>query len=453
MEKRLVTDYNLNTAYTSRRILGLPSKTEVYGLNQETNLTELVSKTTYGYDDENSFAGTEQNISSVIQHDNTSYSASLTIGRGNLTSTTRCDAALSSGTTCGGGVSSTTLHNTAGAVVKQIATGSAAGSTREVKISYADSFNDGTNNRNTFAYPTTLTTAGITSGSEVSSFVKYRYDTGANVWAKSPAPAGNTSGKETERLFDSIGRLNRETLVNNGAYTRYQYFSSQVQSKVFTTVKSGAGEVEFEAWMDGAGRVLRSRTELPNSTGGWSGSFAEYDILGRVNRSTAPTEINASWQAAGDSVDTQGNAIWLWTSAEYDWKGRIKREINTDGTDKTIDYDGCGCTGIQTTTMKGEEIIETDWQGQNPVNLGRRTQKIYTDIQGRNYKTEIYNWNGSGTPYATTVSLFNGRDQAVSVKRYAGAAGVGTPQVTSITYDGHGRLRTQHRPENQTSAL
>lgn len=55
-------------------------------------------------------------------------------------------------------------------------------------------------------------------------------------------------------------------------------------------------------------------------------------------------------------------------------------------------------------------------------------------------------WDGA-TPYTTTVTQFNGRDQAVNVKQYAGAEGSGTYQETTLTYDGHGRLKTQHRPE------
>ena len=123
-----------------------------------------------------------------------------------------------------------------------------------MKISYADSFNDNVNNRNTFAYPTKLTDPANNF-----SEVKYRFDIGANVQAKSPAPAGNTSGKETVRLYDSLGRLQKETLVNSGAYTRYEYPSNQIQSKIYATIvdlnNNGADtvdEVLSESWADGA---------------------------------------------------------------------------------------------------------------------------------------------------------------------------------------------------------
>jgi hypothetical protein len=146
-------------------------------------------------------------------------------------------------------------------------------------------------NRNTFAYPTKLTDPNGNF-----SQVRYRYDIGANVWAKSPSPVANTDGKTTTREFDNIGRPTKETLVNTGAYSRYEYPTNGVQSKVYSTITDvnnngadSADEVLSESWADGAGRVRRSRSELPNSYGGYSGSLVEYNILGQVRRSSVPT--------------------------------------------------------------------------------------------------------------------------------------------------------------------
>jgi hypothetical protein len=251
---------------------------------------------------------------SPVRHDSANYSSSFVIGRGNLTSTTRWDAVDEPNPNKTVTVSA--KYNTAGAVVEQTDAGN-----RKVEISYKDSFNDNNNSRNTFAFPTKLTEVANTDTTNNFSSVKYRYDIGANVWAKSPKPANNSSGKETTREYDSIGRLQKETLVNTGAYTRYEYPSNGIQSKVYSTVIDALGdgadtsdEVYAESWTDGAGRVRRARTEHPNSTGGWTGTLTEYDILGRVTRSTVPTEINSSYEPAGDDL-TRG---WLWTQAEYD---------------------------------------------------------------------------------------------------------------------------------------
>ncbi|MBA2749347.1 MAG: hypothetical protein H0U45_11555, partial [Tatlockia sp.] len=447
--KRATTDYNWDNAYLARRIIGLPLEQKLY---DETDL--LMSKVTYAYDaDPDGFTGTEQNISSVIQHDNTNYGASFMTGRGNLTSTTRHD--VNNGST----VSSSIKYNTAGGVVSQITPGTAAGTTRAVKISYLDSFNDTTTSRNTYAYPTK-----ITDPANNFSQVKYRYDIGANVWAKSPAPAGNTIGKETIRDYDSIGRLLKETLVNNGTYTRYDYSQSdrEVHSKVYSTIvdtnnngADAADEVLSEAFTDGAGRVRQSRTPMSFDTSGntttWSGSLIEYDILGQVKRQSVPTEIDSNWNPAGDD-QARG---WLWTYQKYDWKGRVVRKINTDGADTTalnasdilISYEGCGCAGGQVTTVQGELVPRDD----QPTVNARRTQKIYADILGRTYKTEVMGWDGI-TPYTTTVQVFNGRDQVTQTKQYAGAENPNnTYQQMSVTYDGHGRIKTEQRPEQNAN--
>lgn len=435
LKKKSVINYNDDTAYLSRRIIGLPSQSELYDGNNA-----LMSKVTYGYDGGDfTDSSLQQNISPV-QHDNTNYGASFITGRGNLTSTSRHDVLGQSSA-----VTSSVKYNTAGAVVAQI---DPLG--RTAKIGYADKFNDGGNSRNTYAYPTKITDpAGNHSEAE------YRFDAGANVWAKSPTPQGtnNSKGKETTRIYDSFGRLERETLVNHGgAYTRYEYPSNGIQAKIFATLTTGAGEIMSERWTDGAGRIRYSRVEHPGSTGGWSGSKVEYDILGRVSRSTVPTEINpvtptnpSTWIPTGDDdrgLDTYNNPVWLWNSQEYDWQGRVTRKINTDGTDKLISYNGCGCSGGLETTIQSELVPRDD----QPTVNARRKQKVYSDILGREYKSENFNWDGTSV-YSTIVQNFNGRDQVTQITQYAGTENPNnTHQDTTLTYDGHGRLKTRHNP-------
>ena len=420
--KRTHTEYNLDpNTYLYRRIIGLPAEMTLYDENNS-----LLAKVTNRYDEGN-FSGANQSIAPV-QHDNTNYGAGFIIGRGNLTSTTRWD--VTAPTNASLAVTSQIRYDTAGSPVAQIDP-----LNRTVSINYADSFDDNVN-RNAYAFPTVLTDPAGNS-----STVKYRYDIGANVYAASPAPAGNAAGKTTSRIYDALGRLERETIVNTGAYTRYEYPASGIQSKVFSTITDvngngadAADEVLSESFVDGAGRIRFSRTELPNSAGGWSASLTEYDVMGRVKRASVPTEVNASWQPAGDDA-ARG---FLWTQNEYDWKGRTTRIINTDGTDKLISYEGCGCAGGQVSTVSSEQLAE-----------GRRRQKVYDDILGRSYKSETLNWDGS--VYSTTRTTFNGRDQATLVRQYAGAETSGTFQDTLMTYDGHGRLKTQHRPEQNAN--
>lgn len=438
--KQMTTEYNLSSVYTSRRIIGLPSLSEIRGLNQTNGQFGLVSKVTYSYDEGNfNDSSLEQNIS-PIQHDNTKYSASLIAGRGNLTTTTRWSVDTSEPVQS---VNLSIRYNTAGTAVAQTDP-----MNRTVKIGYGDSFNDSTTSRNTFAYPTSLTDPANNV-----SIYKYRFDIGASIRGEMPAPAGNTAGKISTRTFDSIGRLEKEAVIKNNqeySYTRYEYSNPDngIQIKTYTTavdtnnngIGDAADEVQSEFWMDGAGRTRQSRTENPNSTGGWSGTVVEYDILGRVKRTTVPTEIsvaNNAWTPSGD--DTSRG--WLWQEKEYDWKGRITREINTDGTDRLYNFQGCGCAGGQITTVQSELVPRDDQPGIN----ARRTQKIYEDILGRAYKTEILDWVGN--VYTSTVQKFNGRDQITETSQYTGTDNVNnTHQTVTMSYDGYGRMKTRHYP-------
>jgi hypothetical protein len=248
---------------------------------------------------------------------------------------------------------------------------------------------------------------------------------------------------------------------------RYEYPTNGIQSKVFSTVTdtndNGVGdssdEVLTESWTDGAGRVRQSRVPHTFNTNGttatWAATIVEYDILGRVKRQSVPTEVDSSWAAAGDDA-SRG---FLWTYQKFDWKGRVVRRINTDGVDQTtlndsdviISYDGCGCAGGQVTTIQGENIVETDWNGNNANTLGRRKQKIYEDILGRTVKTEVFEWDGS-TVYSTTVNTFNGRDQITNTRQYAGSTSSSTYRDLVMTYDGHGRMKMRHYPIEDANA-
>lgn len=76
----------------------------------------------------------------------------------------------------------------------------------------------------------------------------------------------------------------------------------------------------------------------------------------------------------------------------------------------------------------------------------RRQRKIYSDVLGRTVKTEILNWAG-GSVYSATVNTYNLRDEITEVKQYAGPEASSTFQVTTMAYDGYGRLTSRHVPE------
>jgi hypothetical protein len=193
--KQSYTTYNLDSAYTSRRIIGLPSVTELYG--RETSGLNLMSKVSYDYDFDDDFnvSGLNQNVSPT-NHDTTNYGATFSAGRGNLTSTTRWNVEYETNSSYA--VTSSVRYNTAGAVVSQTDPRG-----RVSKISYTDVWNDGAT-RTTYAYPTKVTDPG-----GYFSEIKYRFDIGANVWAQSPEPSGprTTRARQLRELTTTLSAV------------------------------------------------------------------------------------------------------------------------------------------------------------------------------------------------------------------------------------------------------
>ncbi|HEU4835592.1 MAG TPA: discoidin domain-containing protein, partial [Pyrinomonadaceae bacterium] len=417
------TNYNTSTTYTDRRILVLPSEELLY---DGTVSGTLMSKTEFSYDESGSIPTND----APSQHDANYHWTFL--ARGNLTRVRRYDVSNLSQST-----STTMKYNTAGAVVS-----SKDASDHQVLISYADSYSDGNNSRGTLAYPTTFTDAD-----GYSSTTKYSFDFGGVTYKRTPQPnSTSNAGPEQSFAFDSIGRLQQVTNLVNNAYTRFVYVASQLKVERYTTIESGLGESLSFQVVDGVGRTIASASDHPGSTGGYSGQKFVYDVMGRVIKTSNPTETSASgtpfqWNTVGDDA----SAGWIYTQQTYDWKNRPRVTTNQDGTTKTILYAGCGCAGGQVTTLSDEGTIDGGI-------AKRRQKKIYSDVLGRTVKTEYLNWEG-GSVYSATVQTYNARDQVTLIRQYAGPEGSGTYQDTTMDYDGYGRLKQRHVPEQDENLV
>src|SRR6185369_9034172 len=211
----------------------------------------------------------------------------------------------------------------------------------------------------------------------------------------------------------------------------------------YATVNTAADELYAVQAVDGMGRMMGNVTNHPGSSGGYSLVSIIYDQMGRVWHQSNPTEINSAWLVTGDDA-----AGIYYTQQTYDWKGRPLVTTNTDATTKTASYSGCGCAGGEVVTLTDEGTVAGGV-------AKRRQQKIYSDVLGRTWKTEILNWDGTGpagtgpnnTVYSTTVNTYNARDQVTQIRKYAGSEASATYQDTTMSYDGYGRLQARHLPE------
>jgi YD repeat-containing protein len=424
------TDYNTSTSYTDRRILGLVSERRLYA-GDVNNGGALKVKVGFNYDESGSIQGND----APVQHD-TNYNSNFVIGRANLSSMKRYDVTnISQFTT------TSTKYNTAGSVVSSK---DASAVNHEVTVSYADSFSDGITTHNTLAYPTKLT-----DPDGYYSISTYNFDFGSLTYQQTPPPnftgappTAQPAGPEQTFEYYDDGRLKKQKSLVNNAYTRFEYPTSSNRVDTYTTIQDGLGEAHSFKITDGAGRIITTATDNPGSVGLFSGQRIVYDVMGRVIKTSNPTETSASgaplqWTATGDDAA----AGWVYTQQTYDWKGRPLVTTNQDGTTKTASYAGCGCAGGEVVTLTDEGTIDAGV-------AKRRQQRIYSDVLGRKIKTEILNWEG-GSVYSAVVNTYNERDQITNIRQFDGPEGSSTYQDTSMTYDGYGRLSTKHLPQQQ----
>ena len=411
--RQTYTDYNLNQAYLDRRIIGLVAEVHL------TNVSQYQGKISYSYDDPTRLQSVP---SAATQHDS-AYSTSFT-ARGNLTAVSRWD--FTDITNASKKLTTYTNYYTTG-----LPSSTTDPLGHQSIIAYGDSFSDNIN-RNTFAYPTT-----VTDGGGFSSNIQYNFDFAATTRTQTPAPAGQSQGAIQELTYNNLGQLERIKTTNSSAYTRFWYGADFTAS--YATVNNAADESYSMRTFDGLGRPLGAASNHPGSTGGYRAKINIYDFMGRVKKSSNPAETTSNWVPFGDD-----SAGWLYTEQTYDWKGRPLITTNPNTTTREASYSGCGCAGGQVVTLIDEGTID----GGTPK---RRKQKIYSDVFGRTSKTEVFVWQ-TDTVYSTVVNTYNVRDQLEQVREYAGSESSGTYQTTTMTYDGYGRLKTKHVPEQDTGA-
>ena len=392
-------DYVTSSTYINNRIIGLPAKIEI-----KDGSNNVKAKTEFTYDSSGEYF---TNVTGKDNHDDTNYGSSLVTGRGNLCIIKRYEIGGS------GYIETDTGYNSLGQVVF-----TRDASDHQTNITYADSFSDGVNTRNTHAYPTALEDPGSNDY-----LTQYNYDFGSVTRRENPL------GAVVTQTYDSVGRLDATTSLASStdttkqARTRYEYGPNY--RLTYNRGFDGTNEAFTNTQFDGAGRVRGIASDFPGSTGGYKAVYTYYDIMGQVIEQTNITEINSSWVPAGDD-----SAGFLSTTQTYDWKGRPLVTTNQDDTTKTVSYSGCGCAGGEVVTMLDEVS---------------RKQKSYSDVFGRTVKTEVY--SDTSTVNSTVVTTYDLLDHPTQLRHYSGTTASSTYQDSTYQYDGYGRLWKIHKPE------
>ena len=320
------TDYEEGTNYLSRQLLGLPKLSRLYDGDQGTVPPPNVappSKVEFFYDETGEYL--QALATAATQHD-AAFGGSY---RGNPTRVRRYDVSNTNY------VENKSAYNTAGSVIF-----TRDGLNNQTNLSYSDAFSDSVN-RNTFAYPTTVTDPGSNA-----STVTYNFDFSAITRTQDPKGAAFT------KEYDWAGRLTRQTNLTNQAYTRYYYAPSHYYVQSWSTVNdlSAANEFYSITLFDGMNRTRATVEDHPGSAGGQRSVYNVYDTMGRLSMQSNPTEINASWTPVGDDQALG----YVWKQIAYDWNSRPISTTNTDGTQQLMEYSSCGCAGGTEVTVKDE---------------------------------------------------------------------------------------------------
>ena len=170
-------------------------------------------------------------------------------------------------------VENKSAYNTAGSVIF-----TQDGVNNQTNISYTDAFSDDVN-RNTFAYPTTVTDPG-----DNASTIKYNYDFSAVTRTQDP------KGAAFIKEYDWAGRLTKQTNLTNQAYTRYSYAPSHFYVQSWSTVNDTTAANEFYSitLFDGMNRTRATVEDHPGSVGGQKSVYNVYDTSGRLIMQSEP---------------------------------------------------------------------------------------------------------------------------------------------------------------------
>jgi YD repeat-containing protein len=260
-------EYDLDTQYTKRHILGLVRERTVYGVGGV-----LLSKTSYDYDLIENLV--DQGL--AIQHDNVAYGSRLITGRGLLTAIKAWNAdkpAKSIAIYLG--------YNTNGSLAfRRDASG------QQINFSYTDDFAD-RKNRGAMAF----VTASTGSGGKRSS-TQFDYETGAPVRTQSWQGVVHTFS------YDGARRLVAMADENTGASMRRIYDEGGTLIATFRKSSANFKELGSYTVLDGLGRVRAKAMDPLTKTGGYRGVLINRDMRGRVINQTKPTKMSSSWVVA-----------------------------------------------------------------------------------------------------------------------------------------------------------
>jgi RHS repeat-associated protein len=287
------------------------------------------------------------------------------------------------------------------------------------QIIYADSFSDGVNTRNTYAFPSATTSAipdpTGARGTNTALITSTVYD----YWTGRGTSSTDANGKVTRAEYNDA--LNRLTMVTNpkGGRTLYSYSDTVGDLYLKTLIDQDATmtrQVEVRQYFDGLGRKTRGFLYDGTSSTPWAVTDTYYDTLGRV------VKVSNPYRVATPSA-TVPTTCSMCTTTGYDALGRVLTVTTPDGAQVVTSY-------------SGNTVTVTDQMG--------RKRRSRTDASGQLVEVD--------EPHATTGALDSGSAPAQPTYYDYDTLGnlrhvVQGTQQRYFLYDSLGRLIRAKNPE------
>jgi YD repeat-containing protein len=337
------TDYlataNYTDAVTGAHLRSLPTASRVYAVNPANNVETLAAQSTMAYDE----------LSILPYGSVTGWTDPGTPARGNVTSAGKWLD------TTGAYIQTRVQYDQCGNVRKTWDARD-TGLTNPTQISYSDAFSDGVP-RNTYAFPTNVTTAvsdpGGIYGSNVALTTTSVYDlnTGKVV-------SGIDSNAKTTSYdySDPLDRLKQVTLPDGGRtiYTYVDAHQCGPYAESRTLLDSTGREAVSYQFFDGLGRPKRAFTHENQDTNNPSLTIdTQYDSMGRVWRVSSP------YRSSGCTATI--NPLGRWTTTGFDALSRVVSVTTPD-------------SAVVSTAYSGNNVTVTDQAG--------KTRRSVTDALG-----------------------------------------------------------------------
>lgn len=392
------------TSHNGPHLRSLPAVREVYAVDPQSGAETLAARSSFSYD-----GGALLDRPGITGHDpafSTGYTA-----RGNLTGSTVYEDPVNWGTPR----TTSRAYDIAGNVVQT--TDPRGNST---SAGFSDSYSDGINYRNTYAYPTSVTSAvpdpsGVNgSNTPLVTTNVYDFSTGLVV-SETDANSRTTSYQHG----DPLDRLTRVDLPDGGWKT-YGYGANAAGVYIETRTGLDASRSVYSVqFFDGLGRP--SRTFVWEGGADYLTSDTQYDGMGRALR------VSSQYRSAGSAgaVNPQG----FWTTTQYDALGRVVSVTTPDGAAVTTSYSGSSVTMTDAVGKKRRSVTDA---------LGRLVRVDEPDAA-----TGALD-DGGGNPVQPTFYTYDALDNLRRVDQGG--------QLRFFMYDSLGRLVRAKNPEQDANA-